>query len=239
MGTVWRECQPARDGKHAALPQDAYLFAASRALPPASGVFVACRCHGASRSKGQFVRALFSRLGICCDNGADRLGPSLFLAHLGLNGGRRALGGGWGGLPRRTSMTLSVDDRAVLHIPTTTHALAPTKLISNFDTGSHTLPFHEHSISIPTSIPDPSHHGGPGHFSRVHLRRASPSRRSSLLSTLRDAYSPYPQWWSLWRLAVQLSHAVRRDCSCSRTAAAQGCYCCLPNFGRSRRCQEG
>ena len=136
-------------------------------------------------------------------------------------------------------MTLSVDNRAVLHIPTTTHALSPTTLISNLDTGSHTLPFHVHSISIRTSIPAPSLHGGPGHVSPVHLRRASPSRRSSLLSTLRDAYSPYPQWWSLWRLAVQLSHAVRRDCSCSRTAAAQGCYCCLPNFGRSRRCQEG
>ena len=119
-------------------------------------------------------------------------------------------------------MTLSVDDRAVLHIPTTTHALALTTLIFNFDTGSHTLPFHVHSISIPTSIPAPSHHGGPGHVSPVHLRRASPSRRSSVLSTLRDAYSPYPQWWSLWRLAVQLSHAGRGDCSCSRTAAAQG-----------------
>jgi len=62
MGTVWRECQPARDGKHAALPQDAYLFAASRALPPASGVFVACRCHGASRSIANSFARFFHAL---------------------------------------------------------------------------------------------------------------------------------------------------------------------------------
>jgi len=47
-------------------------------------------------------------------------------------------------------MTRSVGYRAILHIPTTTHALSPTTHISNLDTGSHTLPFHLHSISIPT-----------------------------------------------------------------------------------------
>lgn len=148
------------------------------------------------------ICALFSLLGIFCDPVADRRCPSPLQARLGLIGGRRKLGRGWGEIPRSTSMAPSVDNRAVLHIPTTTHAPAPTTLISNFATGSHTLPYHEHSISIPTSIPAPSHHGGPGHVSPVHLRRASPSHRSSLLSTLRDAYSPYPQWSSLWRLAV-------------------------------------
>jgi len=63
MGSVWRECQPERAGKHTALPQDAYLFAAGRALPPASGVFVACCCHGASRSIANPFARFFPALG--------------------------------------------------------------------------------------------------------------------------------------------------------------------------------
>jgi len=63
MGSVWRECQPARAGKHATLPQDAYVFAAGRALRPASGVIVACRCHGASRSIASPFARFFPALG--------------------------------------------------------------------------------------------------------------------------------------------------------------------------------
>ena len=63
MGSVWRECQPARAGKHAALPQDAYVFAAGRALRPASGVIVTCRCHGASQSIESPLARFFPALG--------------------------------------------------------------------------------------------------------------------------------------------------------------------------------
>ena len=63
MGSVWRECQPARAGKHAALPQDAYLFAFGRSHPPASDVFVACRCHWASRSIANRFARFFPDLG--------------------------------------------------------------------------------------------------------------------------------------------------------------------------------